>query len=82
MKIRWMALRDPASDLRRMCFWSGESRHVVITGLDRKTLESCALVFDAPPGTVVHEILPDQNALDLAVRLGGALFTVPKDWQP
>ena len=54
----------------------------MITGLDRTTLENCSLVFDAPLGVTVHEVPADQNGNDLALRLGGALFTVPKNWQP
>jgi hypothetical protein len=83
MTIRWMSLWDPVNERKRSCFHGGcETRAVVITGIDSKTLGSCPLVFEAPPGVEVFEIPAGENPRDAARRMRGALFIAPKVWQP
>lgn len=74
--ISWVSCHDPAHEIHRRCTWVGKTRQVVLTGLPACFSANCPSAFELPPGTKVHEVPDDVNGLDLALQLGGVLFTV------
>ena len=74
--ISWVSCHDPANDLHRRCTWTGATRRIVVTGLPAHFSCHVPCSFELPPNTEVHEVPPDINGHDLALRLCGVLFTV------
>lgn len=71
MKINWVAISGPG--VRRLTTWTGKTKRVLVTGIDREFADNCNCQVELPPGAEVH---------DMPCDLPGYVFTVFESWEP
>lgn len=80
MKILWVAINGPG--VRRMTTWTGKTRRLLVTGIDRQTAEDCSSPLELPQDASVVELQPGETAAE------GYVFTVfeaawmKEGWRP
>lgn len=71
MKLSWLY----CPSVERMCTWIGDTKHVVVTGLEGVDIGNAPLSFELPPGARVFDV-ERRKADEVAARLGGVEFVV------